>query len=82
MAEMSLIEQAGSILGSIRASLKDGKILADEQTIEKRLEICESCPKLKMKVKWGKPWFGCVVCGCSYKKKVAVHGSSCPLEKW
>lgn len=82
MAEMSLLEQAGSIIGSIRASLKDGKILADKETVEARLAVCESCDKLKLKEKRGRTWFACLVCGCSYKRKVAVSGSSCPLGKW
>lgn len=82
MAEMSLVEQAGSILGSIRASVKNGKILADHDVVEHRLAICESCEKLKLREKRGRTWFACLVCGCSYKRKVSISGSSCPLGKW
>lgn len=82
MAEISLKEQARSILGAVRACLKDHKILTDQATLEKRLAVCESCPKLILREKRGMTWYACKVCGCSYKRKVAVHGSSCPLEKW
>lgn len=78
MSEIGLIGQALSILGTIRASLKDGKILADRDTVEERLRICTDCPKLRHKN--GK--YSCVTCGCGFKRKIAVHGSSCPLGKW
>lgn len=82
MAEMSLVEQAGSILGTIAAGLKDRRVLADEDTVKSRLKICEGCPKLVLKKRRGREWFACLVCGCGYKRKVSFHGSSCPLEKW
>jgi len=78
VAEMTLIQQAASILGAMRASLKDGRILATQETIEARAAVCEACPKLR--VKNGK--YACVTCGCGFKRKIAVHGSSCPLGKW
>lgn len=78
MAEMSLIEQAASILGAMRASLKDGFILATKEKIEERAAICMACPKLR--VRRGK--YACVTCGCGFKRKIAVHGSKCPLGKW
>ena len=78
MAEMNLIQQAGSILGTIRASLKDGKILASVETVESRAQICLGCEKLREKD--GK--YSCVTCGCGFKRKIAVSGSSCPIGKW
>ena len=78
MAEMNLIEQAGSIIATIRATLKDGKILASEEQVQKRATICLSCEKLREKN--GK--YSCVTCGCGFKRKIAVSGSSCPLGKW
>lgn len=78
MAEMNLIEQAASILGTIRATLKDGKILASEEVVQSRAAVCLSCDKLREKA--GK--YSCVTCGCGFKKKIAVSGSSCPLGKW
>lgn len=78
MAEMNLIQQAGSILGTIRASIVDGKLLATEQQVEGRAAICMSCDKLREKN--GK--YSCVTCGCGFKRKISVSGSSCPLGKW
>jgi hypothetical protein len=78
VAEIGLAGQAASILKAIFASLKDMKLLASQETVEKRAVICETCPKLK--VKNGK--YACVTCGCSFKRKIAVQGASCPLGKW
>ena len=78
MAEMNLIEQAASILGTIRATLKDGKILATEEEVQKRAAVCLGCDKLKEK----RVIYSCVTCGCGFKRKIAVSGSSCPLGKW
>jgi hypothetical protein len=78
MAEIGLVGQAKSILGVLRASLKNGKVLATAELVEERLGVCESCPHLKEKR--GK--FACVKCGCGYKKKVAFHNSECPIGKW
>jgi hypothetical protein len=78
MAEMTLIEQAASILGAIRASIVDGKLLASQDVVEKRAAICMSCEKLREKN--GK--YACVTCGCGFKRKIAVSGSKCPLDKW
>lgn len=75
---MSLMEQAGSILAAIRATLKDGHILASEEKIRERAGICMACDKLREKR--GK--FSCVTCGCGFKRKIAVSGSTCPLGKW
>lgn len=78
MAEMSLIEQAASMIGALLASVKDKQVVARPETVRQRAEICTSCPKLK--VKRGK--YSCVTCGCSFKRKIAAHGASCPLGKW
>ena len=75
---MSLIEQAGSILSTFRVSLKDCKVLAAQSEVEVRAAICMRCEKLKEK----KGKYACVVCGCAFKRKIAFHGSSCPIDKW
>lgn len=78
MAEMTLLEQAGSILGTIRATLKDGRLLAEEETVKARAAVCMGCDKLKSKN--GK--FACITCGCGFKRKISLQGSACPLGKW
>ena len=82
MAEMGLVEQAASILSAIRASVKDGRILADEATVKARLEICEACPQLVEKSKRGRTYHTCRICGCAHKRKVSVQGSRCPIGSW
>ena len=77
-----MVSQAKSIISAIRASVANGKIIADQETVETRLAICEGCPKLILKSYRGREWYTCKICGCAYKRKVAVSGSSCPLEKW
>ena len=78
MAEMNLIQQAGSILGTIRASLADGRLLAAEEVVQQRATVCMGCDKLREKN--GK--YSCVTCGCGFKRKISISGSSCPLGKW
>jgi hypothetical protein len=78
MAEMGLLEQAASILGTIRATLKDGHILATEEVVKQRATVCLGCEKLREK----RGVYSCVTCGCGFKRKIAVSGSSCPLGKW
>jgi len=79
---MNKLEQAKSIIQAFRVSLKDKKVLSDEDTAQARLAICEGCDKLRMKDDRGKPWPHCDVCGCGYRRKIAFHGSKCPLGKW
>jgi len=79
VAEWSALEQAKSVISTIRASFHSAKWIADPETVAARMEICEVCPKLKI----GKRgWRGCVVCGCSYRRKVIAHETACPLGKW
>lgn len=78
MAEMNLVQQAGSILATIRDSLKERSLLATTEVVEQRAAICMGCEKLREKR--GK--YSCVVCGCGFKKKISISGSSCPLGKW
>lgn len=78
MAEMSLKEQAISVLATFKASLKNGKVLASQEEVERRASLCLGCEKLKSK----KGKYACVVCGCSYRRKIAFSGSNCPIGKW
>jgi len=82
MAEMTVIGQAASLLRTVGKSIKDLTVLAGEDVVKARLTICEACPKLKRKIYPNKVWMGCLICGCSHKKKVTFHGSRCPIGKW
>jgi len=79
MAEWSAMQQAKSLLGTLSASLKDMTWTAEPQVIADRMQVCDGCDKLR---KGKNNWRGCVVCGCSYKKKVSAKHTTCPLGKW
>ena len=78
MAEMTLIQQAASILGTIRATVMDGRILATVEQVEMRAAVCLGCEKLVMK----NDKYSCVTCGCGFKRKISMAGAACPLGKW
>lgn len=48
----------------------------NDETSEKRLDICEQCPELI------KVTSQCKKCGCFMKLKVKIERSECPLGKW
>jgi len=79
---MSRLEQAKTIIGAISASLKNKSIITDEETAQKRLAICESCEYLTVKERRSIAYWYCAVCGCGYRKKIALSGSKCPQGKW
>lgn len=48
---------------------------ADEEA-ERRMSICETCPRLL------KTTYQCKECGCFMKLKVKLEAAVCPLGKW
>jgi Family of unknown function (DUF6171) len=48
----------------------------DEETGNKRFEICKSCPELFA------PTAQCKLCGCFMRLKTKMESAKCPLEKW
>jgi hypothetical protein len=48
----------------------------DEETSDKRMAICETCPSLL------KVTHQCKECGCFMKIKVKLKEAQCPLQKW
>lgn len=44
--------------------------------MEKRLSICNACPKYDVKVA------RCMVCGCYMKVKTLLPNVKCPENKW
>ena len=78
MAEMGLAAQIRSLIETAKITARDGKLIASPEAVESRSAICMSCDKLREKN--GK--YSCVTCGCSFKKKIAAHGATCPLKKW
>jgi hypothetical protein len=52
------------------------KIIADEEKINIRQDICRDCNSLI------KPIWTCKECGCFMKIKTRLDMSVCPLGKW
>jgi len=48
----------------------------DEETANKRYEICLQCPELTEKTKV------CKKCGCFMVAKTKIELARCPLKKW
>lgn len=61
---------------AIAKSVKNGKVLAAKEEIERRLEICVQCDMYNAKKK------RCSKCGCWTNKKVLLENIDCPLAKW
>ena len=52
------------------------KIIANEEKITFRQDICRECDQLV------KPTWTCKQCGCFMKIKTRIELSKCPLGKW
>ena len=48
----------------------------DDETAVKRMDICESCPRLLKATKQ------CKECGCFMALKTKLLHATCPLSKW
>jgi hypothetical protein len=49
---------------------------SDQETIDARLAICNTCPQLNKKLQQ------CRKCGCFMKLKTTLQQAKCPLGKW
>ena len=49
---------------------------SDQEEIEKRLEICKTCPSFKKNTQ------RCGKCGCFMSLKATLLQAKCPLGKW
>lgn len=59
-----------------KKAIADGVVLATEETSNKRIDICGTCPNLDSTT------IRCKVCGCFLKTKVRFEASKCPADKW
>lgn len=77
-----LREQAANFLEALKEHAADDFVKVDQETLNARIAICESCPSLKN----GR----CVECGCGcnnkkeFFNKLSWRSSHCPLDepKW
>lgn len=56
--------------------LKTSTEYADEQTSQKRFDICKTCPEL---IRFTKQ---CKQCGCFMILKTKLKDATCPLGNW
>jgi len=60
----------------VSAVVNEKKIISDQLSAEKRLDICNRCPHLEKKM--GR----CDLCGCFVSLKVKLDFETCPAGKW
>jgi hypothetical protein len=59
-----------------QTTVKGGTIICSEETIQKRLEICNDCSQFNKESK------RCYLCGCFMEQKIKFTASTCPASKW
>lgn len=69
----NLTETAADVL---KKAINDGVVIADEQKIEQRINLCYKCSA------FDKEQVRCKLCGCFMKTKVRFEASRCPAGKW
>lgn len=74
----SLASQAKTLTLTVANALahaaKTGNVKADDATIKKRVETCQSCRQLQ--------GLRCSSCGCYVHLKTGIQVEKCPLGKW
>jgi len=60
------------MLRTIKSALR-----ADRKEVERRREICRTCPNLQR----GRV-ATCALCGCLLVAKIQLQGAACPARKW
>ena len=75
-----ILEKAFSASISVAEWGKKGFLVAQNQQLEARLNICKGCEF------WNSDGFGgtgsCKKCGCSTQAKLRMATSKCPIDKW
>jgi hypothetical protein len=58
----------------IKEMEKSGNVLANKDTIDKRIDICVACAAFSKG--------NCVICGCYLVAKIHLQQTRCPVNKW
>ena len=73
-------EMASNLLKSLKKAgksfFKGEKLAASSAIAEKRITICNECPKFM------KDSARCSLCGCFLKAKIKIASETCPIGKW
>lgn len=76
----TLGQQVNNVTRAVGAATKNllarKPFAADEETVEARRVICETCPR------FAKETGRCLECGCWRQFKTWLRSESCPLKKW
>ena len=71
-----LFNLTGTAVDSLKGITQRGILLANQEKIQQRMDICYKCNCLDIKT------VRCKLCGCFMKIKVRLDGSKCPAHKW
>ena len=63
-----------SVANILANAIKTGRILANEELIKRRVDICKKCSN--------NVGTRCTVCGCFLNIKVGVKSEKCPINHW
>lgn len=63
-----------TVIQAIRHAVKTGEMIALDDVIKKRMDICSKCDR--------KSGVRCRECGCYINLKTAVQVAKCPIGKW
>ncbi len=61
---------------SLKKAIIDGVVIADDDKIEQRINLCYGCSA------FDKEQARCKLCGCVMKLKVRFDAAKCPAGKW
>lgn len=61
---------------AFKKALKDGVVVAAEEVIDKRMDLCYRCAAFE------REQVRCKLCGCFMKTKVRFEAAKCPAGKW
>ena len=79
-------EMAFSLIGAakdiISTAVNKGAILASDEDIKKRWDICWECEFFKKQPEKAMMPYVCLKCGCGMKVKTRLAAMCCPIGKW
>lgn len=65
---------ATAVAKAANAAIHGNKVMASDELVEKRMNVCKSCEFLKGN--------RCTKCGCFYEWKIKLETEKCPMGFW